>query len=410
MIPTNAAVWRVAPPSTWPTASRYMSVSTLSELEACPRRWALSAAAYPAVWHRQGYPPAFHPTALEDAVAHLALEIITPAFSDRGCPSVRHTSAVAVLKELGGFTVVLGQAIQRILRRYDDNPRVTPVLDRTRRHLTARTANLRSRVQELLSRVRLEPRSATAAVYNRGDTKQDALGELLNGSHSEVQLVVEELGWKGVVDLLTGSDATCDIREFKMGKPKVDHQFPLNVYALLWWQDRVRNPVGRLTDRLVISYGSGDVDVPVPSVSKLEELRDELRVHRAAAIQTLDLAPPEARPDAATCMYCGVRHLCDAYWREPIQQDAWFMDIQLELTAQNGTTSYIGVVESCSKLAPGTQVLFRTVDLPFDLHPGVRLRVLNVRISSPDLDVEKPEPSLTVASMGVASEAFVLPS
>ena len=235
---------------------------------------------------------------------------------------------------------------------------------------------------------------------------------MLKGSYCEVQLIVEELGWKGVVDLLTVSDSACEIRDFKTGKPKDDHQFQLYVYALLWWKDRVRNPAGRLADRLVLSYDSGDVEIRAPNVNKLEELRDELHARRAAANHAIKFDPPEARPNAATCIYCSVRHLCDAYWREPIHpeaQDVCFVDIQLELTAHHGATSYFGVVESCSNLAPGSQVLLRTVDLPFDLRPRMRLRVLNVRISSPDLDLGETEPALAVASMGVASEAFVLP-
>lgn len=409
---TDAAVWQAAPPSAWPGAPQYMSFSTLSELEACPHRWALSAAAYPEVWDHQGYPRALHPAALEGTVAHLALEMIARALSDRGCPSVRDASAIAVLKELGGFTSVLGQAVERTVRRYDGNPRAAPTLDRARRHLTARSSDLRSRVQGFLSRVRLEPPPGPAAVRDEIGVQQEGRGELPKGSHSEVQLEVEELGWRGVVDLLTLSDSGCEIRDFKTGVPKEDHQLQLQVYGLLWWLDRARNPTRRPADRLVISYDSGDVEVPAPSQSRLEVLKAELGARRAAAARALGVHPPEARPSATTCAYCSVRHLCDAYWGKPFPpetQGAWFTDVQLELAARHGTTSWDGVVESCSGLARGSGILLRTVDLPFDLRPGMRVRVLNVRVSAPDVDAAEGEPTPAVASMGLASEIFLLP-
>jgi len=413
MVSSDAAVWLAASPSAWPTAPEYMSFSTLSELEACPRRWALSAAAYPEVWENQGYPRALHTAAMEGTVAHLALDMITRAFADCGCPSVRDPGAIAILRELGGFTEVIRQAIDKTLRWYHGNPRAVPAVDRMRRHLTARTAALRSRVQGFLSRVRLEARPRTGPSHRYDNAQhQDLRDELLTGSHSEVHLVVEELGWKGVADLITLSESACEIRDFKTGAPKEDHHLQLRIYAVLWWLDRVRNPTGRLADRLVISYDPGDVEVIAPSVSMLESLRSELGARRVAAIQTLDVDPPEARPSATTCAYCGVRHLCDAYWRTPFPpegQGAWFTDIQLELTARHGTTSWDGVVESCSGLARRSRILLRTIDIPFDLCPGMQVRVLNVRVSAPDVDSAEGEPAPAVASMGLASEIFVLP-
>src|SRR2546430_2535646 len=57
MSKTAAAAQQAVSPSTWPSPPTEMSVSTLRELEACPRRWALSSARYPEIWDRVGYPP-----------------------------------------------------------------------------------------------------------------------------------------------------------------------------------------------------------------------------------------------------------------------------------------------------------------------------------------------------------------
>ena len=409
MVSSDARAWLAAPPTSWPAAPQYMTFSTLAELEACPRRWALSAAAYPWVWNHQGYPRA--PTAaLEGTATHLALEMITRALSDRGCRSMGDASAIAVLKELGGFTAVIRKSIERALRRYADNPRTAPVLDRARRCLYARTADIRSRVQGFLSRVHLQPRPGSGLVRDGSNEKRESRSELPRGSHSEIQLEAEELGWRGVADLLTLSDTTCEIRDFKTGEPKEEHEFQLHIYALLWWLDRTRNPAGRLADRLVVCYDSGDVDMTVPALSALEVLRDELRARRGAAIAALEYDPPEALPSATNCRFCHVRHLCDAYWRDPIlrERQERFTDVQLKLTGRHGTISWDGVIESCSELARGSRVLLRTIGLPFELRAGHRLRLLNLRVSASVEDSADDEPVPTVVSMGTTSEAFLL--
>ena len=181
MAASDAALWQVAPPRAWPVAPQYMSFSTLTELEACPRRWALSAAAYPQVWDHQGYPQPALTATLEGTVTHVALETITRALSDRGCPSVEDASATVVLKDLGGITSVVGKSIARTLQRYASNPRAASALDRIQRHLTGRTADLRFRVQEFLSRTRLEPQPRNAPIPRGTDKKREYRGALPRG-------------------------------------------------------------------------------------------------------------------------------------------------------------------------------------------------------------------------------------
>jgi len=92
-----------------------MSVSTCAEIEECPRRWALSAAEYPELWSGQGYPPMLQVAALAGSVVHWALEIITKQFTRAGVPSLNDPSAPQVLRELGGYTRVVDECVERIL-------------------------------------------------------------------------------------------------------------------------------------------------------------------------------------------------------------------------------------------------------------------------------------------------------
>ena len=53
---TNNAIWQISNPAEWPKAPKWMSFSTLYELEACPRRWSLNTAEYPTICDQQRYP------------------------------------------------------------------------------------------------------------------------------------------------------------------------------------------------------------------------------------------------------------------------------------------------------------------------------------------------------------------
>jgi hypothetical protein len=94
------AHWRILKPATWPDPPTEMSVSTHAEIDECPRRWALSAAEYPEIWSRRGYPPRLQVAALAGSVVHLALELITKRLTQAGVPSLNDPSATQALSTL----------------------------------------------------------------------------------------------------------------------------------------------------------------------------------------------------------------------------------------------------------------------------------------------------------------------
>lgn len=68
------AMWTTSLPTSWPEPPQDMTVTTLLEIEACPRRWSLTNAEYPALWDGRGYPPQIQPAALGGTVVHSAVE------------------------------------------------------------------------------------------------------------------------------------------------------------------------------------------------------------------------------------------------------------------------------------------------------------------------------------------------
>ncbi|MGH3435454.1 MAG: PD-(D/E)XK nuclease family protein [Sciscionella sp.] len=83
----------------WPVPPASWSYSSLNDLEACPRRWMLSRAAYPELWEGSGYPPMPNTAALFGDVVHAALELLVRALVAADCESTGTAAAVAVLKQ-----------------------------------------------------------------------------------------------------------------------------------------------------------------------------------------------------------------------------------------------------------------------------------------------------------------------
>ena len=391
-----------------------MSFSTLMEMEACPRRWALNAAVYPDLWKSPGYPRLPNSAAMEGTLVHLSLQTIMVALVERGCSSLLDESAISVLRELGGYTAITLRSLEQTVQPYEQNPRAAPLLAGIRRRLSARVPVLRSKVQRFLSRIRPEGHS-DILIRPATQTRSKSRRQLAQGSHAEVELRAPNLGWRGFADLLNLSAARCEIRDFKTGDSKRQHELQLQIYALLWAQDRDLNPTGRFADELVLSYSEGDVNVAAPSETELHFLEQQLRERSISALASVKEEPPAARPSTENCEFCAVRHLCEDYWnwlsRTKIENDVSsgrFSDLQIKLSVQHGPNSWDGEIEVGSNLRVGGPVFLRTSNSNFDLRPRQRLRILNVRLSVTEEEPIETQTNPVVATMGANSEIYLL--
>jgi hypothetical protein len=154
---------RVLTPTTWPDPPAEMSVSTHADIDVCPRRWALGAAEYPDIWSGRGYPPKLQVAALAGSVVHLALEIITKQLTRAGVPSLDGPLATQVLRELGGYTRVVENCVDGILKRFSDNPRALPLMEHAQRRLWPSADAPRAR-QSMLGRLRLQKGAPPAVI------------------------------------------------------------------------------------------------------------------------------------------------------------------------------------------------------------------------------------------------------
>ncbi|MGA2614206.1 MAG: PD-(D/E)XK nuclease family protein [Spirochaetia bacterium] len=351
-----------------------MTITTLSEIEACPRRWALAAAEYPELWSGHGYPPRLQLSALVGTIVHLALQTITRKLVQAACSSVQDQNGPKVMKELGGYTKVVHDCIDRVLHRFTNNPRALPLLESANRSLRARTPELRTRIQTMLCRVRLPPLQTVRAEMRESKLR----APLTIGAFTEIELRATHIGWKGKADMLVLSDETCEITDVKTGMPEERHQFQVQVYALLWCRDEELNPNHRRADRLVLRYSDEDVQVAAPTAVQLEEIERNIVARRDAALQTASQRPPEARPNRENCRYCGVRHLCDKYWTPETQfvigADQRFTDAEVSITGRHGPSSWDAVVKLSAHSKAGTRAVLRTHhELEFRVNDCLRI-------------------------------------
>jgi hypothetical protein len=383
-----------------------MTVTAYEEINTCPRRWALSTADYPDVWQGRGYPPKLQVQAIKGSAVHLAVETITKKLILAGCPSVQDPRATSVLKELGGYTKIVTDCVQRVLKRFADNPRSTRLLDSAERTLRGQTADLRMRVQSILARLRLPP--LPDAQEQSRTVSAKVRRPLAIGAYPEVELRAPRIRWRGKADLLVITDESCEITDFKTGAPDEAHRFQVQIYALLWSLDDELNPTHRTASRLVLAYSTGDVEVHTLSDEQLRAFEKDLLGRRESADAALIVRPPEARPTLESCRYCAVRHLCDVYWSQGNRSnrpgsEARFSDAQLRILRRHGPMSFDAVLEPTADSVAGKSALLR-VQESLELEPGTRLRVLDAGIAVDSDDTTQP----AIVTLAMFSEIYAV--
>lgn len=387
-----------------PEVPALWSYSSLATLEACPRRWMLERADYPALWDRRGYPVVPIRAAVFGSVAHLIIERLSHAMGTTD-DAVAPLNTVDVLRALGGWAQVAEAAVDEALADFDDNPRVSQAaLDRLRDDLVRRVPDAVDQVKLLLRdqpSIKTGVRPAPAA---DSALREAPRGPATPGTHVERTVTVEDLRLSGRLDLLSIDEADVTITDFKTGAEREEHDDQVRLYALLWRFDAFTNPMGRPATKLSIAYSSHERAVPAPDVQEMLALHASTGARIAAADATVMSASPAALPSPEACQFCQVKHLCDAYWASvppPIASaplDEWF-DTEGRVSRRNGSRSW--VFETLDQ--PTFEVLVRTLETDVAFPVGRRVRLLGVRRS-----VDPDAPERLVISLSTASKWYPL--
>lgn len=388
----------------WPKTPMRWSYSSLKEIEACPSRWMLTRADYPDIWDRHGYPILPMAPAVFGTVVHRVVERLSREFACAGITSPGTSEVVDILGPLGGWRVIVRDAIESELARLGSNPRVSAErVDRLRDELVRREPETIDQVKVFLGRGAFP---STTAVETSPGTDAPVAGGLVprrpaeRGAHVELEVVAAELRMTGRIDLLIIHDAEVDIIDFKTGTENDDHNEQIRLYALLWYLDTQVNPGRKLATDLHVVYPARELAVREPDHEELQSLERATAVRVRAADIVTQHPPPTANPTENNCRYCSVKHLCDPYWSTltpdvgGVTTEQWF-DFEGRILRQNGSKSWFA--ETLSE--PPAEVLVRTVESNIGFQVGRRVRLLGVRRSrDPD------DPDRLVISMVGTSE------
>lgn len=412
-------IWYARLPHEWAAAPEWMSFSRLSEIEACPRRWSLNSASYPEIWSRRGYPPKVYFASLSGQIIHAALEIISNALNKAGCSSTTDECFVRVMREQGGFTKIIEAAIKSLCNDLYDNPRFTSKLKYISIKLRNSVPALREQLQIMSGKLRLQG-GFVATTTSRSRGNYGAIrGALSNGTYSEIELRAASLRWRGFVDVLTLSDVSCEIIDYKTGMPKPEHEEQVRLYSLLWARDVQLNPSGRTVDHLTLAYSTTDVNVEPLTRSQLDVLELEIISRTRVAYSLAQQSPPPAFPSIHKCEFCPVRQLCDEYWTPQVQQmiaqevehelpsaGEYLVDLEIDNLQQQTPLSWNAVVILCRDLPAGTDIMIKDPEPSSVLHnkfnSGSRIRILDAFL------VKNPENTTTIVLLTGASEVFVV--
>jgi len=81
------------------------------------------------------------------------------------------------------------------------------------------------------------------------------------------------------------SESTCEIVDFKSGDSSPAHTEQLLIYSLLWAKDEQLNPIGRLADKLTLSYTTSTLSVtPLLSRKKVRDAIECAMCHKDFAL------------------------------------------------------------------------------------------------------------------------------
>lgn len=410
---TPIPIWRVTEPSDQASAPEWMTFHLLKEAQRCPLSIALQRSSYRQLWDGSGYPTRPTAAVISGLVIHEAAETLLKELVQAGVSSLMQPAAMKILKELGGFTKVLDRSLGEFFARENNNPRFEQFRDDLFRSLRVKLPQMRATLQALLvshvwapSGSDFEtPRKTTT---NSGREKPTQRAPLGTGTFVEIDLQDSLAKWRGRIDILDVDESGCAITDLKSGVPSDEHKEQLIAYAMLWVEDRDRNPARLPIQSLRIVYASGAVAVPVPTDTQMHTLRRGLIDSSELVRSALNASAVSANPSRENCRHCPVKLLCQPYWESlpSIRSDEHLSNNQVRIIEARGDRAWLASVMASSVLEVDQKVVIRNYEggksFWSELRPGLSVRLTEGVLSSFE------ENDITVINLSMMSEALFL--
>ena len=120
------------------------------EAQRCPLSVTLQRSSYRQLWDGAGYPTRLNAAAVAGIAIHEAAETVLKELARAGVTSLMQPAAMTILKELGGFTRVLENALGDFWANQGNNPRFEQFRDDLLRRLRLKLPQMRPTLQALL--------------------------------------------------------------------------------------------------------------------------------------------------------------------------------------------------------------------------------------------------------------------
>ncbi len=412
-MPAQIPVWRVTEPTDLARAPEWMSFHVYKEAQRCPLSVALKRSSYRQLWDGSGYPTRPSAAAVSGIVVHEAAEAVMKKFAQAGVTSLMQPEAMTILRELGGFTKVLNNALVEFFLGQSNNPRFEQFREDLLRSLRLKLPQMRATLQALLVS-HVWPASSSGFENtlkikdNLGPSLSTQRLPLWHGTFAEVDLQDPVAKWRGRIDVLDIDEHGCAITDLKSGGATDDHQEQLIVYAMLWSEDNDRNPSRLPIKKLQIVYASGAVAVAVPSDAWMQTFRTGLIDSSEVVRSALNSPTVPANPSRENCLHCPVKLICQPYWESlPANaSDGHLSNNQVTLIEARGDRAWLAKITASSVLEANQEVVVRNYEggksFWGEMRPGLSVRLTDGVLSSFD------ESDTPVINLSMMSEAVFL--
>lgn len=411
--PTLIPIWRVTEPTDPARAPEWMSFHVYKDAQRCPLSVALKRSSYRQLWEGPGYPTRPNVAAVSGIVVHDAAEAVLKKFAQAGVTSLMQPPAMAVLRELGGFTKVLDDALVDFFASQNNNPRFEQFREDLLRSLRLKLPQMRATLQALLvSHVWPAPGSTVNGARKMNSSPEPSKpmqrSPLWDGTFVEVDLQDPVAKWRGRIDVIEIDEHGCAITDLKSGDATDDHQEQLMVYAMLWSEDSDRNPSHLPIQKLQIVYASGAVAVAVPGGPQMKAFRRDLIDATEFVRSALNAAAVPANPSRENCRHCPVKLICQPYWESLPRNasDDHLSSNQVTLIEARGDRAWLARITVSSVLETNQTVIIRNYEggkaFWEEMTPGLSVRLTDAVLSSFD------ETDTPVINLSMMSEAVLL--
>lgn len=406
-------MWMVTEPSERTLAPEWMSFHLYKDAQRCPLSVSLQRSHYRQLWDGFGYPTRPSTSAVSGIVIHQAAETILRQFAESGVTSLMQPIAMTVLKELGGFTKVIENALDAFFTSQSNNPRFEQFRNDLSRTLRLKLPHLRATLQALIAGnvwtfSATKPKalkSVKAPILQQKAIQRFPLGK---GTFVEVDLEDAISKWRGRPDIMSVSEQGCSITDLKSGNASEEHAEQLTVYSMLWLEDSDRNPSRLPVQGLQIVYATGTVAITVPDDEQATTFRRNLVASSDLVRSALNSPDVPANPSRENCRHCSVKLLCEPYWQSlsAVGLDGDYSNNQVTLLEMRGERAWLATVTSSSSLQANEKVIVRAYQggksFWSDLKPGFSVRLTDGLLSSTEESV------IPVINLSMMTEALFL--